>query len=79
MNYISEFIFKQENTSEKKILYDLNYIPKNLLKKKQSENNGSKTINGKNIIKYQYHFAIDIWKTSIKKQVKEQVKEQGDK
>jgi len=70
-NYLEEFPLKLENTSEKNILYDLIYIPEKTKFLQQGEENGAKIINGKNMLKFQAHFAIDIWKTSFK--------EQGDK
>jgi len=67
-NYPLEFILKLENTSEKNILYDLNYIPEKTLFLKKGEENGAKIINGKDMLKFQAHFAIDIWQASLKEQ-----------
>ena len=58
--------FKLKNTSEKNILYDLIYIPEKIKFLKQGENNGAKIINGKKMLEFQAHFAIDIWKASLK-------------
>jgi len=65
-NHPKEFGFKLQNTSEKNILYDLNYIPEKTLFLKQGEENGAKIINGKNMLKFQAHFAIDIWRASLR-------------
>ena len=68
INHLEELTLKLENTSEKNILYDLNYIPEKTKFLKQGEKNGAKIINGKNMLKFQAHFAIDIWKASLKEQ-----------
>ena len=68
INHLEEFTLKLENISEKNILYDLNYIPEKTKFLKQGEENGAKIINGKNMLKFQAHFAIDIWKASLKEQ-----------
>ncbi|MGH4122658.1 MAG: shikimate dehydrogenase [Clostridium sp.] len=68
INYLEKLTLKLENTSEKNILYDLNYIPEKTLFLKQGEENGAKIINGNNMLKFQAHFAIDIWKASLKEQ-----------
>lgn len=66
VNYPEEFTLKLENTSEKNILYDLNYIPEKTKFLLQGEKNGAKVINGKNMLKFQAHFAIEIWEASLK-------------
>ena len=71
INHIEEFPLKLKNTSEKNIFYDLNYIPEKTNFLKQGEENGAKIVNGKNMLKFQAYFAIDIWVASLK--------EQGDK
>lgn len=68
INHLEEFTLKLENTSEKNILYDLNYIPEKTSFLKQGEENGAKIVNGKNMLKFQAHFAIDIWRASLKEQ-----------
>ncbi|MBZ9687802.1 shikimate dehydrogenase [Clostridium estertheticum] len=68
INHLKELTLKLENTSEKNILYDLNYIPEKTLFLGQGEENGAKIINGKNMLKFQAHFAIDIWRASLKEQ-----------
>lgn len=71
IKHIEEFPLKFINTSEKNIFYDLNYTPKKTKFLMQGEKSGAKIINGMNMLKFQAHFAIDIWVTSLK--------EQGDK
>ncbi|MCB2298405.1 shikimate dehydrogenase [Clostridium tagluense] len=66
IDHLKEFTLKLENASEKNILYDLNYIPEKTLFLKQGKEKGAKIINGKNMLKFQAHFAIDIWKASLK-------------
>ena len=68
MNNLEEFPLKLENTSEKNILYDLIYIPEKTKFLQQGEENGAKIINGKNMLKFQAHFAIDIWEASLEEQ-----------
>ncbi|MBU3191270.1 shikimate dehydrogenase [Clostridium bowmanii] len=68
MNNLEEFPLKLENTSEKNILYDLIYIPEKTRFLQQGEENGAKIINGKNMLEFQAHFAIDIWETSLEEQ-----------
>lgn len=68
INYLGNFPLKLENTSEKNILYDLIYIPEKTKFLQQGEENGAKIINGKNMLKFQAHFAIEIWEASSKEQ-----------
>jgi shikimate dehydrogenase len=57
-----------EDISKKNIFYDLNYLPEKTKFLQQGEENGAKIINGKNMLKFQAHLAIDIWKASLKEQ-----------
>ena len=68
IKHLEEFPLKLENISEKNIFYDLNYLPEKTRFLHSGEENGAKIINGKNMLKFQAHFAIDIWETSLKAQ-----------
>jgi shikimate dehydrogenase len=66
--HLEEFTLELENISEKNIFYDLNYLPEKTKFLQQGEKNGAKIVNGKNMLKFQAHFAIDIWEASSKEQ-----------
>jgi len=68
VEHLEEFSLKLENTSEKNILYDLIYIPEKTKFLQRGEESGAKIINGKNMLKFQAYFAIDIWEASLKEQ-----------
>ena len=68
IKYLEDFPLILENISEKNIFYDLNYLPEKTKFLQQGEKNGAKIINGKNMLKFQAHFAIDIWDASLKEQ-----------
>ena len=68
VKHLEEFPLKLENISEKNIFYDLNYLPEKTKFLQQGEENGAKIVNGKNMLKFQAHFAIDIWEASLKEQ-----------
>jgi shikimate dehydrogenase len=68
IKYLEEFPLKLENISQKNIFYDLIYSPEKTKFMKQGEENGAKIINGKNMLIFQAHFAIDIWAASLKEQ-----------
>jgi shikimate dehydrogenase len=67
-NHLEELTLELENISEKNIFYDLNYLPEKTKFLQQGEKNGAKIVNGKNMLKFQAHFAIDIWEASSKEQ-----------
>lgn len=68
IKHLEEFPLKLENISNKNIFYDLVYLPEKTKFLQQGEKNGAKIINGKNMLRFQAHFAIDIWSTSLKEQ-----------
>lgn len=68
IKYLEDFPLKLENISSNNILYDLNYLPEKTKFLQQGEKNGAMILNGKNMLKFQAHFAIDIWEASLKEQ-----------
>jgi len=68
IKHLEKFTLKLENISEKNIFYDLNYLPEKTKFLQQGEKNGAKIVNGKNMLIFQAHFAIDIWEASLKEQ-----------
>lgn len=65
IKHLNEFPLKIENISKNNIFYDLIYSPEKTMFLKQGEENGAKIINGKNMLKFQAHFAIAIWEASL--------------
>lgn len=68
VKHLQEFPLQLKNISEKNIFYDLNYLPEKTNFLQQGEENGAKIVNGKNMLRFQAYFAIDIWKASLKEQ-----------
>ena len=68
VKHLEEFALELKNISEKNIFYDLNYLPEKTKFLQQGEENGAMILNGKNMLKFQAHLAIDIWRASLKEQ-----------